>query len=145
MLLPATRAGAQEIEPYEFVVLPAGTNLAIGYYVYGHDTDFNIAGGPTIKDSGVEVNLFVARYVHYTSVLGYPAGFQIYQAFGRCRGPTLIARGSEALSERRTRFYLHSFGRTPTRTPRPTSSSWAFTTPLVAPTTRIPRSMSATT
>lgn len=78
----ATRAGAQEIEPYEFVPLPAGTNLAIGYYVYGHQTEFNIARGSTIKDSGVEVNVGIARYVHYVDVAGHPAGFQIIQAFG---------------------------------------------------------------
>ncbi len=78
----ARRAGAQEIEPYDFVPLPAGTNLAIGYYVYGHNTEFNLAHGPTIKDSGLEVNLGIARYVHFVDVAGHPAGFQIVQIFG---------------------------------------------------------------
>ena len=78
----ATRAGAQEIEPYDFVPLPAGTNLAIGYYVYGHNTEFNVARGSTIKDSGVEVNLGIGRYVHYVDIKGFPAGFQIIQVFG---------------------------------------------------------------
>ena len=78
----ATRARAQEIEPYEFTPLPAGTNLAIGYYVYGHNTDFNIARGPTIKDSGLEVNIGVARYVHFIDIAGHPAGFQVIQPFG---------------------------------------------------------------
>ncbi len=78
----ATRAGAQEIEPYEFTPLPAGTNLAIGYYIYGHQTSFNVARGNTIKDSGVEVNVGVARYVHFFDVGGHPAGFQIIEPFG---------------------------------------------------------------
>lgn len=78
----ATSAGAQEIEPYEFTPLPAGTNLAIGYYIYGHNTEFNIARGQTIKDSGVEVNIAVARYVHFVDIKGFPAGFQIIQPFG---------------------------------------------------------------
>lgn len=78
----ATRVGAQEIEPYEFVPLPAGTNLAVGYYVYGHNTEFNVARGSTIKDSGVEINVGIARYVHYVDIAGHPAGFQIIQAFG---------------------------------------------------------------
>lgn len=81
-LAPSTQAKAQEIEPYEFVPLPAGTNLALGYYVYGHNTDFNVARGPTIKGSGVEINVALARYVHYIDVAGHPAGFQIIQAFG---------------------------------------------------------------
>lgn len=78
----AGRAQAQEIEPYEFTPLPAGTNLAIGYYVYGHNTDFNVARGSTIKNSGVEVNVGVARYVHFIDIGGHPAGFQLIQSFG---------------------------------------------------------------
>ncbi len=78
----AGRAGAQEIEPYEFVPLPAGTNLAIGYYVYGHNTDYNIARGSTIKKSGLEVNVGIARFVHYFDVGGHPAGVQVIQGFG---------------------------------------------------------------
>jgi len=78
----AGKAAAQEIEPYEFVPLPAGTNLAIGYYIYGHDTDFNIAKGRTIKHSGAEINVGLARYVHYFDVAGHPAGVQILQPFG---------------------------------------------------------------
>lgn len=77
-----TRAGAQEIEPYEFVPLPAGTNLALAYYVYGHNTDFNVARGSTIKGSGLEVNVGIGRYVHYFDVAGHPAGLQILQPFG---------------------------------------------------------------
>jgi hypothetical protein len=78
----ATRASAQEIEPYEFTPLPAGTNLAIGYYIYGHNTEFNVARGNTIKNSGVEINVGVARYVHFVDIGGHPAGFQIIQPFG---------------------------------------------------------------
>lgn len=77
-----TRAGAQEIEPYDFTPLPAGTNLALGYYVYGHNTEFNVARGSTIKDSGLEVNIGIARFVHYIDIAGHPAGFQIIQGFG---------------------------------------------------------------
>lgn len=76
-------AGAQEIEPNEFVPLPAGTNLAIGYYDYGHENAYSIAKGPTYThNTGAEVNIALARYVHYTTLLGQPAGFQILQPFG---------------------------------------------------------------
>ncbi len=75
-------AAAQEIEPNEFVPAPDGTNLAIGYYIYGHNSGYNVANGPTVKNSGLEVNLGLARYVHYTYVGGHPAGFQIIEAFG---------------------------------------------------------------
>jgi hypothetical protein len=75
-------ATAQEIQPNEFVPLPAGTNIILGYYFYGHNSGFNLKGGPSAKDSGLEVNIPLARYVHFTSLFGMPAGFQIYQAFG---------------------------------------------------------------
>lgn len=78
----ATRTKAQEIEPFEFLPLPAGTNLAIGYYIYGHNTDFNVARGPTIKGSGVEINIGVARFVHFVDVAGHPAGSVVLQTFG---------------------------------------------------------------
>lgn len=78
----ATRAGAQEIEPYDFVPLPAGTNVALAYYVYGHNTEFNVARGSTIKNSGLEVNVGIARFVHYFDVAGFPAGVQVIQGFG---------------------------------------------------------------
>ena len=81
------RASAQEIEPYEFTPLPAGTNLAIGYYVYGHNDEFTVAnGGPTFKNSKLEVNVAVARYVHFFDIAGHPAGVQILQGFGSLSG-----------------------------------------------------------
>lgn len=85
--LAASIAGAggaksQEIEPFEFVPAPAGTNLLLGYYIYGHDTEYSIAGGPTIKNSGLEVNIGIARYVHYFDLAGHPAVLQILQPFG---------------------------------------------------------------
>ena len=82
----APGAQAQEIEPFEFVPLPAGTNLAIGYYVYGHQTQYNVARGSTIKNSGLEVNVGVARYVHFVEIGGHPAGFQVLENFGSLSG-----------------------------------------------------------
>lgn len=75
-------AVSQEVEPFEFVPAPAGTNLAIGYYVFGHGTEFNVANGPTFKNSKINVSLGVARFVHYFDVAGHPAGVQVLQGFG---------------------------------------------------------------
>ncbi len=78
----AGRVAAQEIDPYEFVPLPAGTNLAIGYYVYGHNDEFDAYKGPTFKNSKLEVNVAVARFVHFFEIAGHPAGVQVLQGFG---------------------------------------------------------------
>lgn len=76
------QAEAQEIMPYEFTALPAGTNLALGYYAYGHNTDYNVARGPTFSNSGLETHVGVVRYVHYDTIGDMRAGFQVYQGFG---------------------------------------------------------------
>lgn len=75
-------AKSQEIEPYEFVPAPAGTNLLLGYYIYGHDTQYSVSGGPTVKNSGLEVNVGIARYVHFFDLGGHPAVLQVLQPFG---------------------------------------------------------------
>jgi len=82
-ILGAARARAQEIEPNEFIALPAGTNLLLNYYVYGGETQFNFAKGNTYtNNTGLQVNLGVARYIHYFDVGGHPAGVQLVQIFG---------------------------------------------------------------
>jgi hypothetical protein len=75
-------ASAQEIEPGEFVALPPGTNIDLGYYVYKHDTSYYTTSGKKVPDSGIEVNLGVERYVHYTELFGHPAGVQLIEIFG---------------------------------------------------------------
>ena len=75
-------AAAQEIEPNEFVPAPDGTNLAIGYDIYGHNSGYNVANGPKIKNSGLEVNIGIARFVHFAYIGDMPAGIQVLQAFG---------------------------------------------------------------
>ncbi|HTR17709.1 MAG TPA: transporter [Acetobacteraceae bacterium] len=87
LFVESDHALAQEVEPKEFVPLPPGSNLALGYYAYGHDTEFTFNNGPTFtKNTGLEVNLAVARYVHYTTVAGHPAGLQMYEFFGSLSG-----------------------------------------------------------
>jgi hypothetical protein len=77
------RVQAQEVEPNEFVPLPAGTNLAAGYYIYGNETKFNFAKGNSFTNkTGLQVNLGAARYVHYSEILGHPAGVEMVQIFG---------------------------------------------------------------
>lgn len=89
----ASRAGAQEIQPYEFTPLPAGTNVVFGYYSYGHDTSFNVAAGPTLKNSKLETNFFNLRYVHFFNELaGRPVGIQIFQIFGSASGANVGGR-----------------------------------------------------
>ena len=61
-ILVPPRAQAEEAEPNEFVPLPAGTNLLLGYYAYGDESAFKFAQGPTYTNkTGLQVNIGVAR------------------------------------------------------------------------------------
>ena len=87
------RAAAQEIQPYEFTPLPAGTNVLLGYYTYGHYTSFNVAAGPTFKNSKLETSFANLRYVHFFNELaGHPVGIQLFQVFGSESGGNVGGR-----------------------------------------------------
>jgi len=93
LLAGAGAVHAQEAFPKGFIPLPAGTSLAIGYYIYQHDNEFTINTGPTYtKNTGREVNLSVGEYVHYVEVAGHPAGFKIIQTFGSLSGAQINGR-----------------------------------------------------
>lgn len=78
---------AQEILPNDFVPAPAGTNVALAYYLYGHNTSFSVAGGPTYRaNTGLETHLGIARFVHYDKLGDFPVGVQVFQVFGSLSG-----------------------------------------------------------
>ncbi len=82
----ATRARAQEIEPFAFVPLPAGTNLLLWYQAYGHLTDYNVARGQTFKDSKLEINASTFTYERYFDVAGHPAALEVFDTFSSYSG-----------------------------------------------------------
>jgi hypothetical protein len=85
-------ASAQEAEPNDFVPAPPGTNAVLGYYVYGHNSGYSPAKGNTISDASLDVNLGIARYVHWFAVGPYTAGVQVVAPFGS-EGPGHIGSG----------------------------------------------------
>ncbi|MGH8162086.1 MAG: transporter [Gammaproteobacteria bacterium] len=89
----AQPASAQVIEPGDLTPLPPGTNALLGYYAYQHDTNFSFADGPTFTDqTGTEVNLGAARYIHYFALGGHPAAVQVYQIFGSESGTEIAGQ-----------------------------------------------------
>jgi Putative MetA-pathway of phenol degradation len=90
VLLAAAPAQAQEIEPNDLIPLPAGSNVLLGYYDYGNETQFTFANGTTFTDNtGLQVNLGAGRYLHYFDLGGHPAAIQILQIFGSESGGTI--------------------------------------------------------
>lgn len=85
-LIGQPTADAQEIEPREFFPAPAGTNINLVYYVHSTSRSLTTTSGHDIPGSNLQVDLGLERFVHYTSLGGMPAGFQIYQGVGAVSG-----------------------------------------------------------
>ena len=93
--LTAGAAHAQVINQSEFTALPTGTNLAIGYYEHNELSNLNLGRGQGTlkKDTGLAVDLGVARFVHFFTLGGYLQVVQVIQAFGLESGFTILGQG----------------------------------------------------
>ena len=89
LLGSAGMASAQEIAPNDFLPAPNGTNINLGYFVYGHSEAFIEPNGTSIPDSHANAFLGVERFVHFQYIFGHPAALQIAQAFGSVSNPTV--------------------------------------------------------
>ena len=80
---PAT-ADATELEPYEFVTVPAGTTVFLGYAIYGQHDEFKPIGGPKQdNNTNLDTNLGIARLAHYFDIGNTLALVEVLQPFGR--------------------------------------------------------------
>jgi len=82
-------ASAQEIEPNDFLPLPDGTNVNLGYFVYGHMGSFVTPDGTNVPSSSANAFIGVERFAHYQYMFDHPAGFLVAQAFGSLSNPTV--------------------------------------------------------
>jgi hypothetical protein len=74
---------AIDYQPFDWVPLPDGTNVGMGYYVYAEHNQFNnflsgTAQGPTSLDA----NIGVARYLHYGLLGDHPYVLDLILPFG---------------------------------------------------------------
>lgn len=77
----ASGAQATEIEPYEYVALPAGTNLLAFYGYYGRHDQFQAAGQPT-QDASLDSWVGVGKAATYFDLGGKRALVSVVQIFG---------------------------------------------------------------
>lgn len=78
----AAPAGAIDIMPGDYTVLPAGTNALLLYGQYSQSSELNIDGVGEIPESELGVGVGIARYLHYTNVGGVPVALQAFLPFG---------------------------------------------------------------
>lgn len=79
--LVTSPALAIDVEPGDYVPLPAGTNLLAIYYQHIESDSFSL-DGVEITDSELSADIGVVQYSHYLDFLGRPAALQAYLPIG---------------------------------------------------------------
>lgn len=76
-------AWAIDVQPRDYVYLPAGTNLALLYYDYAHRSSINFDNGPTYtRGTNLDSHIGILRYVHYSELGGLPVAAEVLVPFG---------------------------------------------------------------
>lgn len=74
---------AIDVQPRDYVYLPAGTNLALVYYDYAHRSSINFDNGPTYsRGTNLDSHIGIVRYVHYSELAGLPVVAEFLVPFG---------------------------------------------------------------
>lgn len=96
LLMAASSAVALDIQPRDYRLLPAGTNLALAYYDFAHRGSVKIDNGPTYKDNTtLDSHIGILRYVHYTELGGLPVAVQALLPFGGLTNGKIAGAGLE--------------------------------------------------
>lgn len=77
-----TAAYAWDVQPRDFVPAPAGTNLALGYYLGTTSDNFVDANGNDLPGSSLDTNVWLARYVYFFDIGNMRANVNVLQPFG---------------------------------------------------------------
>ncbi len=76
-------ARALDVDPGDYAAAPPGTNLALGYALFGWNNRFRDKSGDSVNNSNVNSQVGILRLVHYTDwLLGITYDPQIFIPFG---------------------------------------------------------------
>lgn len=81
-LMPTMPAKALDVDPGDYQAAAPGTNLALGYALFGWNNRFKTKTGDRVPNSSVNSQVGILRLVHYTDILGITADPQIFITFG---------------------------------------------------------------
>lgn len=73
---------AADGQPRDFLPAPAGTNLALLYYLNSSSDTFIDSNGNEIPGSGLDTNIGIARYVYFFDIGNMRADINVVQPFG---------------------------------------------------------------
>jgi hypothetical protein len=100
-LLLAPGAGAFTVDAGDIVRLPAGTDLALGYYQHFSGDKLYARGQLVSSNAKLEADVGVLRGVHYADIGGLVHGLQFLQPFGSVRtgGDLAAAQSTNGLGD----------------------------------------------
>jgi Protein involved in meta-pathway of phenol degradation len=75
-------ANALDVDPGDYQAAAPGTNLALGYALFGWNNRFKTKTGDRVPNSSLNTQVGILRLVHYTDLLGITADPQIFITFG---------------------------------------------------------------
>lgn len=79
-------AHALDIDPADYVALPAGVNLALGYARFAHADRLTLKGVGDVPGSRLNAMLDIAAYAHYVDIGGFILNPRIFIPYGRYDG-----------------------------------------------------------
>jgi hypothetical protein len=82
-LAPGVQAAGISADPGDYTALPPGTNLGLLYVQRFKANDVYADGNKVVSNLGLTLDVVLARYVHYFSLGGMTAEWQVIAPFGR--------------------------------------------------------------
>ena len=82
-LAPAAQSAGISADPGDYTALPPGTNLGLLYVQRFKANDVYSDGNKVVNNLGLTLDVVLARYVHYFSLGGMTAEWQVIAPFGR--------------------------------------------------------------
>jgi len=82
-LATTSPALAVDCQPFDWVPLPAGRDVFMGYYEYAEHNEFNnVLSGTAKGPTSLDANIGVARYLHYGLLGNNPYVLDVILPFG---------------------------------------------------------------
>lgn len=88
-VIGAAPCRAIDYQPFDWVPLPPGTSVVMGYYEFGTYNAYNSTiAGTVSNNTHLESNIGIARYLHYSKdgLYGHPWDFNFLVPFGSLSG-----------------------------------------------------------
>jgi len=82
MIAVATPCRAVDYQPFDWVPLPRGTGILMGYYQFATHGELTNTIAGAVKNSHLDSHIGIARYLYYNEAFGHPFVLDLIAPFG---------------------------------------------------------------